>query len=134
MADPTQTPIAPVEPSLPSPADLRIEALEAMVRGLGIQMEQMALPQRPSSPRSPLASHDPPPDPLQDTLSPLIPIRNRRFQIFLAVDTYRLRDRSILSVAPFASVQSNLATSTRSDKGLLIVYLLVNLQYEYFRS
>ena len=94
MADPTQTPIAPVEPSLPSPADLRIEALEAMVRGLGIRMEQMALPQRPSSPRSPLASHDPPPDPLQDTISPLIPIRNRRFQIVLAVDTYRLRDRS----------------------------------------
>ena len=65
-----------------------------MVRGLGIRMEQMALHQRPSSPRSPLAYHDPPPHPLQDTLSPLIQIRNRRFQIALAVDTYRLRDRS----------------------------------------
>ena len=67
-----------------------------MDRGLGIRMEQMALPQRTSSPRSPFSSHDPPSDPLQDTLSPLIPIRNRRFQLVLAVDTYRLRDRSSL--------------------------------------
>ena len=44
MADTPQPPIAPLDPTPLAPADLRIEALEAMIRGLGARIEQMTLP------------------------------------------------------------------------------------------
>ena len=110
MADPPQPPIAPLDPTPLAPADLRIEALEAMIRGLGARIEQMTLP-----------SHSPPsiPPPLNISPSPhgipspLIPIRNRRFDRVLAVDTYRLRDRSPVLRAEQVSSLTSYANQIR---------------------
>jgi hypothetical protein len=65
--------------------------MEAMIRVLSERIEPMAIPsQSPPLLFTPVSLI---PNPL-GIPSPLIPIRNRRFDSVLAVKTYRLRDRS----------------------------------------
>lgn len=65
--------------------------MEAMIRALSERIEKMAIPsQSPPLLSTPVSLI---PNPV-GIPSPLIPIRNRRFYSVLAVETYRLRDRS----------------------------------------
>jgi hypothetical protein len=65
--------------------------MEAMIRALSERIEQMDIPsQSPPLLSTPVSLI---PNPV-GIPSPLIPIRNRRFDSVLAVETYRLRDRS----------------------------------------
>jgi hypothetical protein len=91
MADQQDVPITPVDCPLPMPADSRIEAMETMICALSERIEQMAIPsQSPPLLSTPVSLI---PNPVAIP-SPLIPIRNRRFDSVLAVETYRLRDLS----------------------------------------
>jgi hypothetical protein len=65
--------------------------MDVMIRALSERIEQMAIP----SQFHPLFSTPVPfiSNPI-GILSPLIPIRNRRFDSVLTVETYPLRDRS----------------------------------------
>jgi hypothetical protein len=90
MTDHQDVPITPVDYPLPMPADHRIEAMEAMIRSLSDRVEQMAIPSQSHPLLSTLVSLIPNPVGIP---SPLIPIRNRRFDSGLAVEKYRLRDR-----------------------------------------
>ena len=93
MADPPQSPIAPVDPPIPAPTDLRIEALETMIRGLTARIEQVAIPANPP----PIALNPLPFVPPRDaSLPPHLPVRNRRFDGVLSIETYRLIDRSLV--------------------------------------
>jgi hypothetical protein len=91
MADPPQSPIAPMDTSDHVSADLRIEALEAMIRGLTARVEQIFAPVPSPSiipnslPHLPSRGTNPPPH---------ILVRNSRFDVVLSIETYRLLDRS----------------------------------------
>lgn len=105
MADP---PIDPVVPH--APADLRIEALEAMIRALGDRIERMAIPLQPPppicnpSPLVPSRGTNPPPH---------IPVRNRRFDVVLSIETYRLIDRSLVIRADQVASLTSYANQVR---------------------
>jgi hypothetical protein len=88
MADP------PIEPVVtPTPADQRMEALEAMILALGDRIERMAPPIQPP----PIVHNIPPIVSSRGANStPHLPVRNRRFDVVLSIDTYRLQDRSLV--------------------------------------
>jgi hypothetical protein len=88
MADP---PIDTVVPH--APADIRIEALEAMIRALGDRIERMAIPIQPPPP----ICNPPPLVPSRGTNPPThIPVRYRRFDVVLSMKTYSLIDLSLV--------------------------------------
>jgi hypothetical protein len=86
------------------PADPIIEAMEAMIRSLSERVEQMAIPSQFHPLLSAIVSLIPNPVGIP---SPLIPILNRRFDSVLAVEKYRLRDRSpVFRAEQVASITS----------------------------
>jgi hypothetical protein len=88
MADP------PIETVVtPAPADRSIEALEAMILALGDRIERMALPLQPP----PIVHNNPlVVPPRGENPPPHLPVRNRRFDVVLSIETYRLHDRSLV--------------------------------------
>jgi hypothetical protein len=84
----------PIEPVVtPATADRRIEALEALILALGDRIERMDLPLQPP----PMVHNNPPVVPPRSVNPPPhLPVRNRRFDVVLSIETYRLHDRSLV--------------------------------------
>jgi hypothetical protein len=86
----------PDSPSIRSDRDLRLQALENAILGIGQRLDQICLaPQSPPLVTSPTPSRHLVPEysaPIPP--SPDIRVRNGRYSHVLSVDTYRLRDRT----------------------------------------